>query len=82
MPDGWKGELEDRQSVKDWLAGNLCRCTGYGPIIDAGLDIAAAPRPDAAAQAQTARRLAALDDGAHAACGAWRPAMVRAAQHG
>lgn len=26
----------DRQSLKDTLAGNLCRCTGYGPILAAG----------------------------------------------
>ncbi|PHR62644.1 MAG: xanthine dehydrogenase small subunit [Robiginitomaculum sp.] len=26
----------DRQSLKNTLAGNLCRCTGYGPILAAG----------------------------------------------
>ncbi len=29
------GVSEDRAALKDTLAGNLCRCTGYGPILDA-----------------------------------------------
>ena len=31
------GARPDRQELNDALAGNLCRCTGYGPIVDAGL---------------------------------------------
>ena len=31
------GVSPDRRTVTDWLAGNLCRCTGYRPIVDAAL---------------------------------------------
>jgi xanthine dehydrogenase small subunit len=32
--------------VKDVIAGNLCRCTGYGPILDAGEAVPFAPVDD------------------------------------
>jgi len=35
-----------RNQVNDWIAGNLCRCTGYRPIVDAAIDACAEPRRD------------------------------------
>ena len=55
----------DRQRVNDWIAGNLCRCTGYRPIVDAALASCAAPADDwfSAGETQARRALSELKDG-------------------
>ncbi len=35
-----------REQVNDWIAGNLCRCTGYRPIVDAAVAACARGRHD------------------------------------
>lgn len=58
-------EKVDRDTVNDWIAGNLCRCTGYRPIVDAGLSVCANPPTDkfAANAEDTAGLLGFLADG-------------------
>src|SRR6266852_470020 len=55
-----------RDEVNDWIAGNLCRCTGYRPIVNAGLAACATGAKDrfAEGEPETVRALAALDDSA------------------
>jgi xanthine dehydrogenase small subunit len=57
-----QGDAPPREQVLDTISGNLCRCTGYRPIIDAGLRMGAYPTPAhwSRAAARSSERLEAL----------------------
>ena len=59
------GKRPTRQEIVDHIAGNLCRCTGYRPIVDAALKSCNGKPADAWSWGakETAEQLAALNDG-------------------
>ncbi|MGQ0485362.1 MAG: xanthine dehydrogenase small subunit [Hyphomicrobiales bacterium] len=59
------GKRPSRQEIVDHIAGNLCRCTGYRPIVDAALDACTGKAVDrwAREEKRAAAQLSALNDG-------------------
>jgi xanthine dehydrogenase small subunit len=65
------GKRPSRQEIVDHIAGNLCRCTGYRPIVDAALDSCTGKAVDrwAREEKRAAAQLASLNDGSDAFVG-------------
>jgi xanthine dehydrogenase small subunit len=65
------GRKPTRREIVDHIAGNLCRCTGYRPIVDAAIAACGGTAADRWARDadKAAARLASLDDGSDAMVG-------------
>ena len=74
-----QGGQPDEAAIDRALQGNLCRCTGYAPIVRAAQAAAAVPRagdPLLRHRAATAARLRAMRDGARVEIGAGTDRLV------
>ncbi|WP_373504562.1 xanthine dehydrogenase small subunit [Aestuariivirga sp.] len=78
------GNVPTRAEIVDHIAGNLCRCTGYRPIVDAALAACnGSPAERWASGADfAARMLASLDDGADVFIGTPDSFIARPARAG
>lgn len=57
------GHRPERREIVDHIAGNLCRCTGYRPIVDAAIASCSGQATDKWATSKIPAQLEALDDG-------------------
>lgn len=79
-----KGIAPGRAGIATHIAGNLCRCTGYRPIVDAALAACTGHPADRWAREAdaSAARLSALDDGADVFIGTPESFLARPADAG